>query len=232
MSAISEVKNSDASNSKSDNWESILGHNWHSIQFDNSPATSLFEGEDPILDLISVGLDSDSESDGSSPRGHSEGSLVSDVMDFDADDELEDDSSDEELGEEHHPGHYALGKWDRLRKWVFTKILSMYKTCYELPWDGLPHGPSYLHHVLTCLKTEREDHFYEPLCINSSTFDAIVSTIEDDPIFMNSSNNLQMPVEKQLAITLYQFGHDGNASGLQAVANWAGIRKGTVSLMM
>ena len=101
MSTISEVENSEASNSDSDNWESILGHNWRSIQFNNSPATSLFEDEDPAL--FPVGANSDSES-GSSANGHSEGSLVSDVMDFDADDELDsEDSSDEDLGEEHHP---------------------------------------------------------------------------------------------------------------------------------
>ena len=39
-----------------------------------------------------------------------------------------------------------------------------------------------------------------------------------------------MPVESQLAITLYRFGHNGNAASLQSVANWAGIGKGTVTL--
>jgi len=40
-----------------------------------------------------------------------------------------------------------------------------------------------------------------------------------------------MPVEEQLAITLFHFGRDGNGSGLQDVANWAGVAKGTVSLV-
>jgi hypothetical protein len=40
-----------------------------------------------------------------------------------------------------------------------------------------------------------------------------------------------MPIEEQLAITLYCFGHDGNAAGLQATANWAGVAKGTVTLV-
>ena len=39
-----------------------------------------------------------------------------------------------------------------------------------------------------------------------------------------------MPVEEQVAITLYRFGHYGNAASLQAVANWAGIGKGTATL--
>ena len=40
-----------------------------------------------------------------------------------------------------------------------------------------------------------------------------------------------MPIEEQVAITLYRFGHDSNSSGLQAVANWAGVGKDTVSLV-
>lgn len=40
-----------------------------------------------------------------------------------------------------------------------------------------------------------------------------------------------MPVEEQLAITLYRFGHDGNAASLQCVANWAGVSKGTVGVV-
>ena len=40
-----------------------------------------------------------------------------------------------------------------------------------------------------------------------------------------------MPLEEQIAITLYRFGHDGNASGLQAIGNWAGVGKGTVALV-
>jgi hypothetical protein len=39
-----------------------------------------------------------------------------------------------------------------------------------------------------------------------------------------------MPVEDQLAIALYRFGHNGNAASLQSVANWAGVGKGTVTL--
>ena len=39
-----------------------------------------------------------------------------------------------------------------------------------------------------------------------------------------------MPVKEQLTITLYRFGHDGNAASLQAVANWARVGKGTVTV--
>jgi len=214
-----EANSDDASNSDDYDWDNILGGNWHSVQLGNSPATSLFDDEDSIPGLLPVGIDSDSGSGSSSSSANSGDSLVSDILDCDADDELEDDKSD--LDEENHAAGHSLGKWDRLWRWVLNEILGMYATHYELPQDGLPCGPSYLHHVLTCLKTEREDHFHEALCINPTTFDVLVSAIEHDPIFTNNSNNSQMPVEEQVAITLYQFGHDGNASGLQAVANWA-----------
>lgn len=39
-----------------------------------------------------------------------------------------------------------------------------------------------------------------------------------------------MPVEDQVAITLYRFGHFGNAAGLDKVAKWSGYSKGTVGL--
>ena len=37
-----------------------------------------------------------------------------------------------------------------------------------------------------------------------------------------------MPIDYQLAITLYRFGYYGNAASLQRVADWAGVGKGTV----
>jgi hypothetical protein len=221
-----------------DTQANILEGNWHtgSLQFDNSPTTSLFEDEDHFPGLP-IGMDSDSDSQAGSSSSSSsdgEGSLVSDIMDFDADDELEerDGEESEDLDEENQAAnHNMLGKWDRLRRWVLNQIVGMYATRYELPRDGLPRGPSYLHHILTRLKTEREDHFRESLRVNPTTFDALVTAIEDDPIFTSNSNHSQMAIEEQLAITLYRFGHDGNASGLQAVANWAGVGKGTVALV-
>jgi hypothetical protein len=236
------------------NWDSILGPNWQ------GDSMGLFSDEDDPLALpIPTGLvrlDSDSEARFSASN-ESDGSLVSNLLDFDADDEFEpEDDSDglgEDLGQEGHwhPDNYTgLGKWDRLRRWVFTQLLGMYenrydvrwmmfttqlltpyKNRYEVPRDEMPRGPSYLHHVLTCLKNERGDHFREDLRVNPTTFDALISAIEADSIFTNNSNNSQMPIEEQLAITLYRFGHDGNAAGLQATANWAGVAKGTVTLV-
>ncbi|KAL6301143.1 hypothetical protein BKA93DRAFT_739202 [Sparassis latifolia] len=102
---------------------------------------------------------------------------------------------------------------------------------YQKPRNEFPRGPAYLPHVLTVLKPRRPDLFREELRVSPATFDRIVTEIEQDPVFYNNSQNPQMPVDEQLAILLWRFGHDGNAAGLQQVANWAGVGKGTVLLV-
>ncbi|TFK61840.1 hypothetical protein BDN72DRAFT_933980 [Pluteus cervinus] len=119
----------------------------------------------------------------------------------------------------------------QLRRWVVQELQGMYAQRYEVPRNTLPRGPSYLSHVLHALKNSRADHFRQALRVTPLTFDALVAAIEDDPIFHNHSGNGQLPVEEQLAILLYRFGHDGNAAGLQGIANWAGVGKGTVVLV-
>ncbi|KAJ7446059.1 hypothetical protein FB451DRAFT_1055356, partial [Mycena latifolia] len=75
------------------------------------------------------------------------------------------------------------------------------------------------------------DHFHQNLRVSPRTFDALVAALEQDPVFSNNSNHPQLPVNLQLAVALYRFGHDGNAASIQAVANWAGPGKGTVHLI-
>jgi hypothetical protein len=88
-----------------------------------------------------------------------------------------------------------------------------------------------MHHVILTLKSARPDQFREELRVTPRTFDVLVSKLRDDVVFCNHSYCPQMPVEEQVAITLFRFGHDGNAAGLQGVANWAGIGKGTALLV-
>jgi len=85
--------------------------------------------------------------------------------------------------------------------------------------------------VLSTLKDDCPDHFHEALHITPQTFDRMVDQIMHDPVFANNSNYPQIPIESQLAITLYWFGHDGNSASLQSVANWAGVSKGMVHLV-
>ncbi|KIJ14529.1 hypothetical protein PAXINDRAFT_24245, partial [Paxillus involutus ATCC 200175] len=59
-------------------------------------------------------------------------------------------------------------------------------------------------------------------------FSALVEKISDHDIFMNNSNNPQMPVWIQLAIFLNSAGHYGNTATSQDMAEWAGVSVGTV----
>ncbi|THU76362.1 hypothetical protein K435DRAFT_605633, partial [Dendrothele bispora CBS 962.96] len=88
-----------------------------------------------------------------------------------------------------------------------------------------------MHHLLLRLKTGNPDLFRHDLRVTPTTFDYLVAVIEDDEVFKSGSESSpQAPVEEQLAVTLYHFGHDGNASGLQSVGNWSSLGKGTVHL--
>lgn len=148
--------------------------------------------------------------------------LEGDWADGDDEADLEDETG------ELPPSH---ARWARLSQWVQAEVEAMYTHRYEVPRDPIPRGPSYLQHTLLTLKSAREDLFREQLRVTPETFDAIVEKISNDCVFQNDSQHPQMPVEQQLAIVLFRFGHDGNASGLQVVANWAGVGKGTVSLV-
>ena len=77
---------------------------------------------------------------------------------------------------------------------------------------------------------DQPDLFRRELRVSPATFDCIVQRLIDDPVFANNSLNEQIPVEEQTAITLYWFGHNGNAASLDSVASWARYAKGTVSL--
>jgi hypothetical protein len=88
-----------------------------------------------------------------------------------------------------------------------------------------------LHLLLRDWKINRPDIFRSYLRITPSCFDHLVLAIRDDEVFCNNSNNPQMPVEEQLAIALYRFGHYGNAVSMLKVALWAGVGFGTVPLV-
>lgn len=150
---------------------------------------------------------------------------------FDSADEYADDEdSDSDMDIEEHP---CRGPRPQLHTFIRDEIEEMYTSRYEQPHGALPHpqGESQLYHILHTLKNARPDHFCEALRIDPSTFDTLVTQIDDDPIFSNNSRNGQMPVEDQVANTLFRLGHSGNAVSLQNIANWAGCGKGTVDLV-
>jgi hypothetical protein len=166
-------------------------------------------------DLLPVDPDSDDDDNNSDSTGTSLGD--------DAHDEDEDDwDLDEDFPCPHtnHPLH-----------WMRPTVKEMYDQRYKMPWDTFPRGPAYLRHVLGVMKDTCPDLFRQELCMSHTTIDRLVKKLADDPVFVNGSNNAQMPVKDQLAITLFRFGHSGNAAGLQKVATGVGGANGTISLV-
>lgn len=230
-SSISSEISSAAESSESDlDWSDLLGSDWREPSSDSSSASSTgssshdSDDDDDMPELHPAGHhDSDDEDDLSSDSETTSGSDSGD----DADDEDGVELEDMGLEEHNFPGRRA----NHPLKWVRHNIEEMYAHRYEMARDTFPRGPGFLRHVLGTLKDTRPDLFRQDLRVSPFTFDQLVNKIADDPVFANNSCNAQMPVEDQLAVALYRFGHSGNAAGLQKVANWAGIGKGTVTLL-
>jgi hypothetical protein len=143
------------------------------------------------------------------------------TSDTDSTSDSGDDADDEDewldgIGDEFRPRtNYPMN-------WVRHTLEEMYDERYEMPRDTFPRGPAFMRHVLGTMKDTRPDLFRQELRVSPFTFDRLADRLAQDPVFANDSNNAQMPIEDQLAIVLFRFGHSGNASSIQKVANWAG----------
>lgn len=80
-------------------------------------------------------------------------------------------------------------------------------------------------------KQTRPEIFRSYMRMTPACFDHLVETIHSHPVFHNHSSNEQMPVEWQVAITLYRFGHYSNAASIMKTGLWAGVGYGTVKLV-
>jgi hypothetical protein len=87
---------------------------------------------------------------------------------------------------------------------------------------------SQFHLVLVEFKANDPKCFHQNLRVSPNTFDMLLNMIEGDLVFSNNSTTSQLSVDKQLAITLFRFGHNGNAASVEAIAQWAGVSSGTV----
>lgn len=75
------------------------------------------------------------------------------------------------------------------------------------------------------------DLFCRTARIDPVTFNLLVEALKDQPIFHNESNNLQMPIKRQIFIALKRFGTYRNGSSVYEIAEWARIGQGTVNLV-
>lgn len=219
LSSLSDTTDSEdeETTTSDDSWAEVLGSDWRGQRILGSDTSFASEDSD-IPELVSQGdHNSDSSSTSSGYSGDAESSFESDELEVSDDEDADEDSS--------------ADRWARLRKWVRQNIAEMYASRYEMPRSEIPRGPSRMHHVLFTLKSARPDQFREELRVTPPTFDVLITKLESDVVFGNNSHCPQMSVEEQLAVTLFRFGHDGNAASLQGVANWAGVGKGTVLLV-
>ncbi|EJD40116.1 hypothetical protein AURDEDRAFT_18858, partial [Auricularia subglabra TFB-10046 SS5] len=83
-------------------------------------------------------------------------------------------------------------------------------------------------HVLTVWRQERPFIFRSYVRVWPDAFDDLVLAISGHPVFSNDSQNDQLPVNVQLALTLYRLGHNGNGAGALKVMILCGVGYGTV----
>ncbi|KAJ3747950.1 hypothetical protein DFH05DRAFT_1549357 [Lentinula detonsa] len=74
---------------------------------------------------------------------------------------------------------------------------------------------------------ELHGRFIDMVRISPAMFCALLSMIEQNPVFQNSSTNGQAPVEVQLAVMLYRMGQFGNANDVHDVARICGVSEGS-----
>ena len=85
--------------------------------------------------------------------------------------------------------------------------------------------------LLNNWKINQPEIFQSYLCVTPNCFDGLIETIQDDPIFHNQSNNLQMPIDEQVVIALYRFGHYGNGVSTMKVTLGVGVGYRTIKLV-
>jgi hypothetical protein len=110
-------------------------------------------------------------------------------------------------------------------------MAELYSQRYLAERRDIPKTNSLMHLLLNDYKLDFPDIFRSYLRIDPACFDALVAAIKDDEVFHNNSNHPQMPVEEQVVIALYRFGHYGNAASTIKVALQFGVGYGTIHLV-
>jgi hypothetical protein len=105
-------------------------------------------------------------------------------------------------------------------------LVEIYKKRVLFP--NTVHKLSQLDLVLGRYRLDDPKRFRRNMRCSPEVFDSLLELVRDDPIFQNNSNQPQLPVQYQLAIALFRFGHHGNAASVESIAQWAGVSAGTV----
>ncbi|KAF8583705.1 hypothetical protein K439DRAFT_1617284 [Ramaria rubella] len=165
-----------------------------------------------------------------------EGQLVIDeyidaLTNADSSSEDEDHSEDDEEGEDDiNTLGLGDGSLPPLSQTFLDAALTLHSTRYLQDSVKVPKTRTQPDLLLHEYKLNHPVIFRSFVRVTPATFDALVLKVQDDPVFHNNSLNSQIPVDNQLAVTLFRFGHFGNAASAQKVGLWAGGGYGTVDL--
>lgn len=111
---------------------------------------------------------------------------------------------------------------------LIEELEELYRQRCRKERRNIPKTNANLRNLLDIYRYQFPDIFRSYLRVSPECFNALADSIRHHPVFHNNSNNDQTPVEEQLAVALYRFGHYGNAASTMKVALWAGIGYGTV----
>lgn len=95
-------------------------------------------------------------------------------------------------------------------------------------FPNIVHKVSQLSLVLEKFKADGSKWFRANLRVSPATFDKLLLWLQNDLVFLPTGTRPQLPVSYQLAITLFRFGHFGNAASVEAIAQWAGVSASSV----
>lgn len=132
-------------------------------------------------------------------------------------------SSSDPSGDEQQPS---------MSQHILDSMAELYSSHYLNERHDIPKTHDNLHHLLHTYKNDFPDIFRSYMRMSPACFDAILDAISADPVFHNNSPSApQLPIIQQLAITLYRFGHFGNAASALKVALWASVGYSMVDLV-
>ncbi|KAL0056827.1 hypothetical protein AAF712_016560 [Marasmius tenuissimus] len=119
----------------------------------------------------------------------------------------------------------------QLSQQTLELLISLYLTQYLNKCTPIKKTRENVVLLLTDWKHNRQEIFRSYIRMAPEAFDALIEALSTHSVFTNESNFVQMPVEHQFVIALYQFGHYGNAVSTVKVALWAGVGFGTVEVV-
>ena len=114
---------------------------------------------------------------------------------------------------------------------LLETLAQLHSSCYINERREIEKSGHQLYLLLNVWKHSEPGIFRSYLRMTPGCFDKLVEVLGVHPAFHNRSSNIQMPVEKQVAIALYRFGHYGNAASTIKVALWAGVGYGTIHIV-